>query len=56
MIFCEVAGRRLNRGRELRIEVPGVYKFYERQSHLTNTDRIIQFSCLHKNVPGGMTE
>ena len=34
VIFCEVTGRRLNREVELGIEVPRVYKFYERQSHI----------------------
>lgn len=35
VVFCEVTGERVNRGVQLGVEVPCVYKFYGRRSHIT---------------------
>ena len=34
VVFCEIAGERLNRGVQLGVEVPCLYKFYGRELHL----------------------
>lgn len=39
--FCEVTGPRLNRGVGLGVEVPCVYKFYGRQSHVRRLEELL---------------
>ena len=39
--FCEVTGPRLNRGVGLGVEVPCVYKFYGRQSHVGKLEELL---------------
>ena len=34
VVFCEVSGERVNRGVQLGVEVPCIYKFYGCQSHI----------------------
>ena len=41
MVFCEVTGRRVNRGVGLGMEVPCVNKFYGRQAHIKKLQEIV---------------
>ena len=45
VVFCEVTGPRVNRGVGLGMEVPCVYKFYGRRSHIKKLEDI--FSRVH---------
>ena len=40
--FCEVTGPRLNRAVGLGVEVPCLYKFYGRQSHVRRLERLLE--------------
>ena len=42
MVFCEVTGERVNRGVQHGVrEVPCVYKFYGRRSHITKLKELV---------------
>ena len=39
--FCEITGERLNRGVQLGVEVPCVYKFYGLQTHVDKLKELV---------------
>jgi len=41
LVFCEVTGRRVNRGVGLGMEVPCIYKFYGCQAHIKKLQEIV---------------
>ena len=40
-VFCEVTGERLNHGVQLGVEVPCVYKYYGRQTHIDKLKELV---------------
>ena len=40
--FCEVTARPTNRGVDLAVQVPCVYRFYVRQSHIDRLSQLLQ--------------
>ena len=41
VVFCEVTGERVNRGVQLGVEVPCIYKFCGRRSHITKLKELV---------------
>ena len=44
VVFCEVSGERVNRGVQLGVEVPCIYKFYGRRSHIKKLKELLSLN------------